>query len=190
VESEPASTATVAAPPAVQPLASPARPATAQPQGAPAVSAPANPASPNPSPAGGQASLRLDPESVAPQQGSTFALNIVLAHGQDITAVPIQITYDAKVVQFVSVSNGDYLSRDGQQVALVHRNDAAAGKLQVTAQRPPGSAGVSGDGTVFSLLFMAKAKGTGAVSISMPGARNSQNQMVEVLGSQAAVNVN
>jgi general secretion pathway protein D len=146
--------------------------------------------SPNPSAGGGQVSLKLAPENVTPQQGSPFTLNIILAHGQDIASVPIQISYDPKVVQFMSVSNGDYLARDGQQVALVFRDDAAAGKLQITAQRPPGSTGISGDGTVFSLVFMAKAKGTGAVAISMPGARNSQNQLVEALGSQAAVNVN
>jgi len=178
----------IATPPVVQPAPQRATPPAGQ--NSPTGSVPAEATPAPPSSTGGQVSLKLAPENVAPQQGSTFALNIVLAHGQDIAAVPIQISYDARVVQFVSVSNGDYLAKDGQQVALVYRDDSAAGKLQVTAQRPPGSAGVSGDGTVFSLLFMAKAKGTGAVSISMPGARNSQNQLVEVLGSQAAVNVN
>ncbi len=178
----------IVAPPVAQPT--PQRVTPPAGQNSPTGSVPAEATPATPSSTGGQVSLKLAPENVAPQQGSTFALNIVLAHGQDIAAVPIQISYDARVVQFVSVSNGDYLAKDGQQVALVYRDDSAAGKLQVTAQRPPGSAGVSGDGTVFSLLFMAKAKGTGAVSISMPGARNSQNQLVEVLGSQAAVNVN
>jgi general secretion pathway protein D len=88
------------------------------------------------------------------------------------------------------VTNGDYLAKDGQPVALVHRNDAAAGRLTVSAQRPPGSTGVSGDGTVFNLTFVAKAKGAGVVSISVAGARNSQNQSLQVSGSQAAVTVN
>ncbi len=186
--SAPAAATAAPAPQSAPPVVQPQR---VTPQlGPPPPSAPAETPSPSPSPTGGQVSLQFDPQNVAPQQGSTFVLNIVLAHGQDITSVPIQISYDPKVVQFVNVSNGDYLARDGQQVALVHRDDPAAGKLQVTAQRPPGSAGISGDGTVFSLVFMAKAKGTGAVAISMPGARNSQNQLVQVLGSQAAVNVN
>ena len=94
------------------------------------------------------------------------------------------------VLYLRGVSNGDFLAHDGQPVALVHRDDPSAGKLQVTAQRPPGSIGVTGDGTVFSLVFTAKAKGSGNVSISMPGARNSQNQPLEVLGSQATVTVN
>jgi general secretion pathway protein D len=142
------------------------------------------------SPAGNQLSLRLDPGNIAQAQGSTFALNVVLAHGQDISSVPIQIAYDPKVVEFVGVTNGDYLSKDGQTVALVQRNDPVSGRLTVSAQRPPGSAGVSGDGTVFNLTFKAKAKGAGVVSISVAGARNSQNQPLVVMGSQAAVTVN
>jgi general secretion pathway protein D len=138
----------------------------------------------------GQVGLRLDPTTVAPQQGSTFAVNVMLTHGQDISSVPIQISYDAKVLQFVGVTNGDFLSKDGQPVALVHRDDPSSGKLQITAQRPPGSAGITGDGTVFNLQFTAKARGMGAISIAVPGARNSQNQPMDVLGSQAAVTVN
>jgi general secretion pathway protein D len=138
----------------------------------------------------GQVGLRLDPGGVAPQQGSTFALTVAVAQGQDITAVPIQITYDPRLVQFNSVSNGDFLGKDGQQVMLVHRDDPASGKLQITAQRPPGTPGVSGEGAVFNLIFTAKAKGVSSISIAVPGARNSQNQPLDVLGSQASVTVN
>ena len=116
-------------------------------------------------------------------------MNVVVTHGQDVAAVPVQLSYDPKVLQFVSVSNGDFLSRDGQTAVLVNRDDSAAGKLQVTAQRQPGMPGISGDGTVFTITFMAKAKGNGTVAISIPGARNSQNQPLEVLGSQSVVNV-
>jgi len=137
----------------------------------------------------GPMTLRLDPGTVTQKQGGTFSLNVVVAHGQDIASVPLQISYDPKVLQFVSVANGDYLSRDGQPAILVHRDDPVSGKLQVTAQRQPGSAGVSGDGTVFTLVFNAKAKGDGTVAISIPGARNSKNQALEVLGSQAVVKI-
>lgn len=138
----------------------------------------------------GQVSLILDPGSLTPQQGSNFNVTVKLAHGQDISAVPIQITYDPKTVQFNSVTNGDFLAKDGQQVILVHRDDPSAGKLQITAQRPPGTPGISGDGAVFNLVFTAKAKGSSNIAISFPGARNSQNQQLEVLGSQASVTVN
>ncbi len=138
----------------------------------------------------GQVGLRLDPGSLSQQQGSMFSLTILLSHGQDIASVPIQVSYDPNLVQFVNVTNGEFLAKDGQNVVLVHRDDPSTGKLQITAQRPPGAQGVSGDGAVFSLVFTAKSKGTGTISIAVPGARNSQNQPLDVLGSQTTVTVN
>jgi len=163
--------------PAAQPAAQPAAGAT-------------QPAAGAASSATGQLTLKFDPGSVAPTQGSMFALNVVLNNGQDISTVPVEIAYDPKVVQFMSVTSGDFLAKDGQQVTLVHRDDPTAGRLTVNVQRPSGIAGISGDGTVFNLTFMAKAKGTGAVSIAVSGARNSQNQQLVVRGSQASVTVN
>lgn len=176
-------------PPATHPAAAmPSRPAVPATR-APATAAPANTGAANTG-AAGPITLRLDPGVMEQKLGSNFAVNVMLAHGQDVAAVPVQISYDPKVLQFVSVSNGDFLSKDGQVAVLVHRDDPVSGKLQITAQRPPGSPGVSGDGTVFTLTFAAKAKGNGTVAIAIPGARNSQNQPLEVLGSQAAISVN
>jgi general secretion pathway protein D len=172
--------------PAVPPATSPA---TQQSQTAAAQPPPVGAATPAPPAPGGPANLRLDPSSLTPAQGSTFTVNITLAHGQDVASASSQIAYDPKVLQFVSIVNGDFLAKDGQPVALVHRDDPSTGKLQATAQRPPGMPGVTGEGTVFSLTFMAKAKGSSTISIASPGARNSQGQVIEVSGSQASVKV-
>ena len=138
----------------------------------------------------GQVGLRLEPGTQQQQVGSTFPMTIVLSQGEDIASVPIQISYDPKLFSFSKVTNGDFLAKDGQNVALVYRDDPATGRLQVTAQRTPGSQGITGDGTVFNLTFTAKAKGTGVISITVPGARNSKNQPVMALGSQSTVTVN
>ena len=138
----------------------------------------------------GQVGLRLEPGALQQQLGGTFSMTIVLSQGEDIASVPIQLSYDQKVFQFTKVTNGDFLAKDGQNVVLVYRDDPTTGRLQITAQRPPGSQGISGDGTVFNLTFTAKAKGTGVISIAVPGARNSKNQPMSVLGSQTTVTVN
>jgi general secretion pathway protein D len=138
----------------------------------------------------GQVGLRLEPGTQQQQVGSTFPVTIMLSQGEDIASVPIQISYDPKLFQFTKVTNGDFLAKDGQNVALVYRDDPATGRLQVTAQRTPGSQGITGDGAVFNLTFTAKAKGTGVISITVPGARNSKNQPVNALGSQSTVTVN
>jgi general secretion pathway protein D len=138
----------------------------------------------------GQISLRLDPGTVTQSQGGIFALNVVMGHGQDITAVRAEIAYDPRVMQLVSVTDGGFLGKDGKPAPLQQRDDAANGRVVVSAVRPAGSPGISGDGTVFNLTFLAKAKGSGIVSITAPGARNSQNQQLQLQGSQTSVTVN
>jgi general secretion pathway protein D len=182
-----ASTPTGGGPASASPPQSSVRP-PANPAANPAGAASNQAAGANPQ--SNQLAVRLDPGTVTQTQGSTFALSVVLSHGQDITTVPVQVAYDPNMIQFVQVSEGDFLTKDGQAMSLVHRDDAASGRVLVSAQRAPGSGGVSGDGTVFNLMFRAKGKGNGVISISVPNARNSQNQTLTVQGSQAAVTVN
>ncbi|MCU1256256.1 MAG: type and secretion system protein [Candidatus Angelobacter sp.] len=175
--------------PARQPANAVPAPQTPQ-QPTPQTAAPQSTPAPQQTLKPGQVGLRLDPGTLQQQVGSTFPVTIVLSHGEDIAAVPIQLSYDPRLFQFVKVTNGDFLAKDGQNVALVYRDDPTTGKLQITAQRTPGAQGITGDGAVFNLTFTAKAKGTGAISIAVPGARNSKNQPMDVLGSQSTVTVN
>jgi general secretion pathway protein D len=158
-----------------------AAPAAAQPQAA----APAQPAS---QPAGA-ASFAFDPASLTQAPGSTFAINIMLRGAQNVYSVPLQVSYDPKVLQVVNVSNGGLLSQDGQPVAVVHRDDDTTGAIQIAATRPPGASGVSGQGTVVTLTFMAKGSGQSTLAISKGEARDPAMQASPVAGAVATVTV-
>jgi general secretion pathway protein D len=184
---------TVAPPP---PIPAPAAsPSSAPPGGAsqsPAVPAPTSPnqAPPQAGPgAGGPASFVFDPATITEKAGSTFSVNVVLTGAQNAYSVPLQVTYDSKTLQVVNVSNGNFLSQDGQAVALVHRDDDSSGTLQITATRPPGASGVSGQGTVVTLTFMAKSVGQSTLAISRGGARDPGMQPIPVAGAAAAVTI-
>jgi len=161
------------------PAAAPASPATQPPSQQPA------------SPAGASQAIAFtfDPPTASQATGSTFPVSVMLSNGQDVFSVPLQISYDPKLLQLVNVSNGAFLSQDGQPVALVHRDDPSTGMLQVTATRPPSSGGLSGQGTVLTLTFLAKSPGQGTVAITRPGARNSSGQVIPASGGQASVTV-
>ncbi len=120
--------------------------------------------------------------------GSIFSVAINVAGAKDLGAVPVQISYDPKLLQLMNIANGDLLSRDGQAVALVHREDPP-GLLQANATRPPNVAGIQGDGTVFVLTLMAKAKGETQISITRPGARNGAMQPLPAVGSAMSVSI-
>jgi len=89
----------------------------------------------------------------------------------------------------VNVSNGGFLSKDGQAVALVHREDETTGTLQITATRPPGASGVSGQGTVVTLTFEAKTTGQTPLTITRGGARDPSLQAITINGAQASITV-
>jgi general secretion pathway protein D len=166
---------------------------------APAVAPPATvappAATPHPGPSAalpqppGSASFSFDPPAVAQPPGSTFTVNVLVAGAQNAYSVPLQVTYDPKLLQVVNVSNGSFLSQDGQAVALVHRDDETTGTLQITATRPPGASGISGQGTVVTLTFMAKSAGQTSLAISKGGTRDPNMQPTLVAGTTAAVTI-
>jgi general secretion pathway protein D len=139
--------------------------------------------------AAGPASFVFDPPSLTQAAGSTFVVNILLRGAQNVYSVPLQVSYDPKVLQVLNVSNGGLLSQDGQPVALVHRDDDTSGALQITATRPPGAVGISGQGTVVTLTFMAKGSGQSTLAISKGGARDPAMQALPVAGAVATVTV-
>ena len=147
---------------------------------------------PAPTPAtapGAGASFLFDPGTITAAKGSTFTVNILISGAQNVYSVPLQLNYDPSKLQLMNVSNGGFLSQDGQTVALVHREDETSGTLQITATRPPNSGGVSGQGSVVTLTFMAKASGQSPLTITRGGARDPAMQAITVNGAQAVVTI-
>jgi general secretion pathway protein D len=174
-------------PPANQASAAPvaggtAPPQSANPSGVPVIQ-PATQA------ANGMPSFLFDPPTITAVKGNTFAVNLLISGAQNVYSVPVQMYYDPARMQLLNVSNGSFLSQDGQTVALVHREDESTGTLTVTATRPPGAGGVSGQGTVITLTFMAKTAGQTPLTITRGGARDPGLQSIVVNGAQASVTV-
>ncbi len=133
------------------------------------------------------ASFAFDPPMVTQAVGSTFTVNVLLNGAQNVHTVPLQLSYDPKLLQVANVSNGTLLSQDGQIVTVSHREDD--GTLQVTATRPPGAPGISGQGPVVTLTFMAKSAGQASLTIAKGGARDPAMQALPVNGATATVTI-
>ncbi len=172
------------APPANPPPASaPAAPVSAETK--PAVPAPAN----NLGSMGSGPLLSFDPPLINQPSGATFTVNVQLTGAQNVYSVPAQIVWDNKVLQLLDVKAGPLLSKDGLPVALVHREDPEGGSVQVTATRPPNTPGVSGDGTVFTLTFVAKTPGHATIAVNRSYLRDPSLAPMQATGSQAVVTI-
>jgi general secretion pathway protein D len=140
-------------------------------------------------PAAGPASFLFDPPTIQAAKGGTFVVNLLISGAQNVYSVPVQLNYDPKMLQLVNVSNGGFLSQDGQAVALVHREDETIGQSTITAQRPPGAGGVSGQGSVVTMTFSAKDNGQTPLTVTRGGARDPGLQAITVNGAQASVTI-
>jgi general secretion pathway protein D len=149
-------------------------------------SAPANPPASTPPPSNVKFAFAPQPAPLAP--GATFQISVVISGGTDIAAVPLQITYDPATLSLLNVDKGDFLSRNGQAVALVHRDDGP-GSVNINASLPPGAAGVNGAGVICVLTFQAKAHGDSVIAITKPSAVNSSQQYLAAQGARVNIQV-
>jgi len=143
--------------------------------------------------AGPPANLQLTPPQSTQKVGGTFQMAVDLSGGSNVFAVPMQVRYDPTKLSLVNVDTGDrttsnFLGKDGQAVALVHRDDGQ-GNVAISASRPPGTKGVTGSGTICMLTFQAKAPGDASVAITRPMIRNAEQQPLPAMGSQAVVHI-
>jgi general secretion pathway protein D len=162
-------------------------PQTQTPTPAPNQNPAQNPAQPA-APAGPPISLSVVPASPNETVGSTFQVAVTLANGHDVYSVPIQLQFNPAVLQLVNVDAGDFLGRDGQAVAIVHR-DEGNGLVTISTSRPPNVAGVNGQGSVATLTFKAIGAGDSNLTLVKVGARNSAQANLPAVGSQTVVHV-
>ena len=120
--------------------------------------------------------------------GATFQVAVMASNAHDLFSVPMQMQFDPKLLALVNVDAGDLLGRDGQAVALVHR-DEGNGAVTISTSRPPGTKGVDGQGTLCTLTFKALAPGDAALSLVRISAKDSQQATLPAMGMQAVVHV-
>jgi general secretion pathway protein D len=138
--------------------------------------------------AGPPVTLTVVPSVANQSVGSTFQVAVMASNAHDLFSVPLQMQFDPRVLQLVNVDAGELLGRDQQAVALVHR-DEGNGAVTVSASRPPGTKGVDGQGTVCTLTFKALAAGDSTLALTRIGAKDSKQNPLPAIGTQALVHV-
>ena len=151
---------------------------------------PGSPATPGaetvPAAAADSVRFTLLPSLPNPAVGSMFQVSVGLDGGRDVSSVPLQIQYDAGKLTLVNVDSGALLGKDGQAVALVHRDDGP-GMITIAESRPPGTPGMTGSGTVAVLTFQAKQAGESDVVVTHPGALDSAQHPITATAQNAHI---
>jgi general secretion pathway protein D len=120
--------------------------------------------------------------------GGTVTVNLVLENAADLGSAPVQITFDPKVLRMNDIVQGDLLNR-GQAPAFTKNIMNNTGTATVTLSRAPGTAGVSGSGTVVTMTFQTVGRGIATITAPQFTPRNMQGQPILTASPLAMVTV-
>jgi general secretion pathway protein D len=87
------------------------------------------------------------------------------------------------------VVRGNLLASDGQQVAFSKNVLNDAGEATVNVSRFPNTGGVSGSGSIVTLVFQAVGRGETMVAVPQLTLRNSQSQPMLAAAPQLAISI-
>jgi general secretion pathway protein D len=138
--------------------------------------------------AGSPVSFTLTPPSASQTAGTTFQMAVIASGAKDLYSVPMQVQFNPALLSLVNVDTGEFLGRDGQSVAIVHR-DEGNGLVTISVSRPPAVRGVDGQGSVCLLTFKANAPGDATVSLVKVGAKDSAQTNLPAVGTAATVHI-
>jgi len=124
--------------------------------------------------------LRFEPARATLAVGQVTSVELQVEGVEDLFAVPLVLTFDPKVVELTEVHHGGFLAAGEQPVALVHRVEAESGTAIVSLTRPPGTQGVSGRGTLVTVVFRGLRAGQTALQVVQVDARSAAGQSVSL----------
>lgn len=172
------------------PAAAPNDPTAGAPPAPPAETAPSQPVPPIaglPSgipglarPGAGEAGPRvvITASTTQPVANSLVTVNVNVETVEDLFAAPMKIGYNGKVLKLMDVRRGAFMAQDGQQVTFERTITEEPGGAIISLNRVAGSGGVSGSGTLVTLLFQAVAPGTTEIAVNELTLRDAKLQTI------------
>lgn len=120
----------------------------------------------------GVTTISIEPGESNLPLGAVAEIKIKIANGVDLNAYDLRIMYDAEVLTLESWSHGGFLSN----VSVVYRQETP-GLLQLAVTQLA-SEGVSGDGILLNLKFMAAAQGGATITIEEAQLATKANERI------------
>ena len=82
----------------------------------------------------------------------------IIVNGMDISGAELTISFDPGSISISQITDGGFLSRDGQLIAVVQQVESEAGRATIRIERPPNAAALAGSGNLVTLTIVPKNK--------------------------------
>lgn len=148
------------------------------------------PEAPAPAPAPAAAPrVVFGPSPAEAQLPGTLTLTVRVENVTDLFDAPVRVKFDPNFLRLSEVQRGTFLSGDGREVLFTRNILNDTGDATVQLRRMPGTGGISGSGTLLTLVFQTVARGATAVTLPEISWRNSQGQTVLSDSPRVSVNI-
>jgi general secretion pathway protein D len=144
---------------------------------------------PTPAPGAAAAKIRFEPQSLSLKAGQTATIGVVVENVSDLFSIPLLLQYNPAVISVEEVQHGGFLSGGTQEIAIVQQVFKEKGQAIISATRRPNTPGVSGSGTLIGIVVKALAPGSSNLSIVQVNAKDSQQKLIPLITSEAALQV-
>jgi general secretion pathway protein D len=164
----------------------PVPPAGSSAIGGPAVAvAPQSASAPN---APAKVSLNINaPSAVA--LNDQFSIDIVASNLVNLSNAPFVISYDPVFLDYVGAREGPFLKSDGKPTSFQATGVKDSGQIAVDLSRADNSVGVKGTGTLATLTFKAKRKGTANLGLLKASFTDPEGKPLDVVPFNTVVEV-
>ena len=129
----------------------------------------------------------LQPPIIDAGVGELFEVEILVDAADAVAHLPMTLAFDPSVIEFESLRAGDFLGVEGDAEVVV--NSTAPGIVVVGASRLRSSEGVSGSGSVATMVFRAKKPGETELSLARVEALGAGLQPIAPLETWQALAV-
>jgi hypothetical protein len=92
-------------------------------------------------------------------------VGVMVNNASQLSEAVLSLAYDPQVLQFSRATEGNLMGKDGRETSFVSSTDPSTGQVEVYIKRLSDLQGVTGSGTLLSLVF--SGKGTGASTIAL-----------------------
>ncbi len=113
----------------------------------------------------GGALLEMKPADMNASVGQDMRFELSLDNVRELYGAIVTLGYDPKITDFKTASEGALLKRDGQQTSFLFSNNVKAGTVDIYMTRIGDVGGVSGAGSLGTLVFQSKVGGAGEISL-------------------------
>ncbi len=131
--------------------------------------------------------LEMKPAEVVSQVGQESRFEITAGGVKDLYGAIMTFSYDPKVLEFRTASEGILLKKDGQQTSFLFSNNVKAGTVDIYMTRIGDVGGVTGPGTLCTLAFQGKSGGTSEVAMKSVKLTNFSREQIRTESKGAKV---